>query len=284
MRIGTTLIPVVGWSLDAQQPDVGRRRHLEALRILTEEYPIEAVELNGDFSILYPQVFDTGYYEQVAGLQNELGFACTLHLPFLWQDASSLAEPIRQATLQSIRVVLESAQALHMESYVLHLWGVWTSLLASVQQMAPKEKRDLMDEILRRASHSLEELATLVPPAMVCVENLGRFPFDRVIPLVERHGMRICLDVGHLTVRGGDPLGFLAEHWDQIGEIHLHDALRGDKAAQGARDHLPLGQGVVDYAGLMDALDEGGYDNVLILEVNTEADLSQSLEKMRPWL
>jgi sugar phosphate isomerase/epimerase len=284
VRIGTTLIAFVGWSLDTVEPEVGRRRHLDAVRTLVERYGIQAVELNGDFSVLYPHVLAGEYYDQVAALQQELGFTCTLHLPFLWQDGSSLAEPIRQATVQSVRQVLKWTQALDVESYVLHLWGLWTSVVASVQQMAAEEKQLLMDEILRRAARTLDELAAFVTPAKVCVENLERLPFDYVVPLIDERGMSICMDVGHLTVQGGDPLTFLSEHWDRIGEIHLHDAVRGGKGGPGVRDHLPLGDGSVDYVTLMDTLKTRRYDKVLILEVNTEAHLSQSLERVQPWL
>ncbi len=283
MKIGTTLIALVGWGLDAQQREAGRRRHLDAVRTLMEKYALQAVELNGDFSVLYPQVFGPGYYDQVAALQREMGFACTLHLPFLWQDGASLAEPLRQTTVQSIRQVLEWTQALELESYVLHLWGLWTSVLASVQQMPAEEKQLLMDQLLRQAARTLEELAACVPPGKLCVENLERFPFDYIVPLIDEQGMRICLDVGHLTLQGGDPLTFLREHWERIGEIHLHDAVRGGSAGPGVRDHLPLGDGGVDYVAFMDTLSAQGYDEVLILEVNTKEDLLQSLERIQPW-
>jgi len=284
VKLGTTLIPLVGWSVDTQQPDEGRARHLEATRTLVEEYKIQAIELNGDFTVLYPQVIDRGYYEQVADLQQELGFACTLHLPFLWLDGASLNEPIRRATMQSMKQVLGATEPLHVESYVLHSWGLWTSMLVGVQQMPPEEKQALLNEILRRVEHTLAELGALVPPSSVCVENLGRFPFDYIMPLIERQGMRICLDVGHLAAHGGDALAFVTQHWEQIGEVHLHDALPKAEGVSGVRDHLPLGKGKVDYVGLMQTLERGGYDKVLILEVNTEADRSQSLERVRPWL
>jgi sugar phosphate isomerase/epimerase len=284
VRIGTTLIPLVGWLVDTQRPEEGRARHLSAIRTLVEEYRIQTIELNGDFTLLYPQVIDRGYYQQVADLQRELRFACTLHLPFLWLDGASLNEPIRQATMQSITQVLEATQPLRVESYVLHLWGVWTSMLASFQDMPSEEKQGLFNEILRRAEYTLAEFAALVPPASICVENLPAFSFDAILPLVERQGMRICLDVGHLARQGGDVLAFATKHWEQIGEIHLHDALPEADEGSSARDHLALGRGKVDYMAFMRTLEERGYDRVLILEVNTEADLLQSLEGVRSWL
>lgn len=284
MIIGTTLVPLVGWGMDTQQSHKERARHLEAIRTLVEGYKIQAIELNGDFALLYPQVIDGGYYRQVADLQEELGFTCTFHLPFLWLDGASLNEPIRQATMQSLRLVLDMTEPLQVESYVLHLWGLWTSMLAGVQEMPPEEKQGLLNELLRRSEYTLAELGALVPPSTVCVENLGGFPFDYITPIVERQGMRICLDVGHLAVQGGDALAFVTQHWEQIGEIHLHDALPKAEGGPGVRDHLPLGKGKVDYVAFMQTLEERGYDKVLILEVNTEADLLQSLEEVRPWL
>ncbi len=284
MRIGTTLIPLVGWGMDTQQPEEGRVRHLEAIRTLVEEYRIQAIELNGDFALLYPEVIDRSYYQQVADLQQELGFTCTLHLPFLWVDGASLNEPIRQATMQSVGQFLEMAQPLQVESYVLHLWGLWTSILAGVQQLTPEEKQGLLGQLLRRSEYTLAELGDLVFPEAICVENLERFPFDLMIPIIQRQGMRICLDVGHLTVQGGDALSFVTEHWEQIGEIHLHDAVPKARGGPGMRDHLPLGKGEVDYVAFMQILEKIGYDKVLILEVNRESDLAQSLEAVRPWL
>ena len=73
MRVGAALIPLVGWGLEVEQPEAARRSHLGAIRRLVEELGLGAVELNGDFTILYPDVFDREYYEHVAGLQEELG-------------------------------------------------------------------------------------------------------------------------------------------------------------------------------------------------------------------
>jgi sugar phosphate isomerase/epimerase len=116
------------------------------------------------------------------------------------------------------------------------------------------------------------------------VENLERFPFEYVAPMIERLGMRVCFDVGHLVKTGGDALAFLDQHWKLIGEIHLHDALPGGEGGERGRDHLPLGNGKVDCEAFMETLERRGYDKVLILEVNTEDDLLQSLERVRPWL
>jgi sugar phosphate isomerase/epimerase len=275
---------LVGWGLKGSGPRDARETHLRAIRRLVEELHVKAVELNGDFTALYPDVFDEGYYQQVAGLRRELGFACTLHLPFLWLDGASLAEPVRQASVQCISQALEATKGLSIESYVLHLWGLWTSLLGTLQQMPEGEKEQLLDDILRSAMRTLEELGGMISPGELCVENLERIPFELFVPLVEEQGARICFDVGHLALRGGDPLEFLDRYWQMLGEIHLHDAVAVGGRVPAAKDHLPLGRGEVDYVALMNRLDEGGYGGVVILEVNSEDDLVESLERVRPWL
>jgi sugar phosphate isomerase/epimerase len=284
LKLGAGVIPLVGWGLKGNGSQGAREAHLCAIRRLVEDFHVGAVELNGDFTTLYPDVFGKAYYDQVAELQRELGFACTLHLPFLWLDGASLAEPVRQATVQCIWQVLEATEALSIESYVVHLWGIWTSLLGTLQDMPDEEKQQLMDEILRSAMRTLEQLGGVASPGRLCVENLERIPFELFVPLVEEQGMRICFDVGHLAVQGGDPLEFLDRYWQMIGEIHLHDAIAVSGRVPGMRDHLPLGKGSVDYVALMDRLDEGGFGGVVILEVNTEGGLMESLERVQPWL
>jgi sugar phosphate isomerase/epimerase len=44
---------------------------------------------------------------------------------------------------------------------------------------------------------------------------------------------------------------------------------------------MALGQGQVDYAAFLQRLAEIGYDGPVILEVNTEADLQQSVERLK---
>jgi sugar phosphate isomerase/epimerase len=284
VKLGAGVIPLVGWGLKGTGSRDWREAHLRAIRGLVEKFHVRAVELNGDFTALYPDAFDEGYYEQVAELQRELGFACTLHLPFLWLDGASVAEPVRQATVQCMTQVLEVTQGLAIESYVVHLWGAWTSLLGTLQQMPEEEKRRLLGEMLRSAERTLEELSGVIRPDELCVENLERIPFELFVPLVEQQGTKICLDVGHLVVQGGDPLEFLDRYWGMVGEIHLHDAVAAGGRITAARDHLPLGSASVDYVALMNRLDEGGYGGVVILEVNNEDDLLECLARVQPWL
>jgi len=281
-KFGSTVIPFTGWGVDPRQPEKERERHLRAVRRLVEELDLQVVELSMDFGLLHPQVMDAAFYRRVAALQEELGFACTIHLPFLWLDLTSLNELVRQASVESVRRAAELARLFQVETYVLHLWGPTT---AQITHVITDEvlQRNLLTAVLQQADRSLAEICAFIEPRALCIENLEALSFDLVVPLLERHGTGICLDVGHLAWQGGGELAFLERHGEWVGEIHLHDALL-PSSAQGKRahDHLPLGQGELDHEALLRKLGEIGFDGCIIVENNNEADLRESLERLRP--
>jgi sugar phosphate isomerase/epimerase len=284
LKLGSTVIPFTGWMVNPRQPEAERERHFQAVRQLVEGFNLRAVELPLDFGLLHPQVMDVAFYRQVAALQRELSFACTIHLPFLWLDLTSLNEIIRQASVESVRRAVELARPFQVETYVLHLWG---STTAQITRVITDEvvQRNLLTAVLQQADRSLAEICAFVEPRALCVENLEAVPFDLAVPLLERHGTSICLDVGHLAWQGGGELAFLERQGERVREIHLHDALLPSRdRGKRARDHLPLGQGELDYEALLRKLSEIGFDGCVIVENNSEADLRESLEKLRPFL
>lgn len=280
ITFGTTTLPLVGWAADPQRHEESRMLRLSAIRKLVESYNLQAVELTLDLAAVYPQLFNAGFYAAVADLQQELGFLCTVHLPFLWVDPASLNEPIRQASTACLRQAVKVTRRVNVHTYVLHLWGFTTSQI-SAQLRDPTQRQEILGALMTQAGHSLAELCQILDPRDLCVENLEDSLFDLALPLIEKHGASICLDVGHLAWQGIGELDFLARHRDRIREIHLHDAaLLSAGSRHQIRDHLALGQGQVDYLALLSKLDETGYDGAVILEVNTQADLEESLQRI----
>jgi sugar phosphate isomerase/epimerase len=280
-KFGSTVIPFTGWEVNPRQPEAERERHFKAVHRLVEEFNLQVVELSLDFGLLHPQVMDAAFYRQVAALQRALGFACTIHLPFLWLDLTSLNELVRQASVESVRRAVELARLFQVETFVLHLWG---STTAQITHVITDEvlQRNLLMAVLQQADRSLAEICAFVEPRALCIENLEALPFDLVVPLLERHETGICLDVGHLAWQGGGELAFLERHGEWVREIHLHDAVF-PSPGQGkqARDHLPLGQGELDYEALLRKLEKISFDGCVIIENNSEADLRESLEKLQ---
>ena len=87
----------------------------------------------------------------------------------------------------------------------------------------------------------------------------------------------LCLDVGHLTVGGGDAVAFFLEHRSRIKHIHVKDASReviegmrrrefGMMEALRRRIFCELGTGALDVEGLVRLLASTGYDRWVVLE------------------
>lgn len=284
ITFGTTTLPLAGWMADPQRPDESRAFRLHAIRQIVENHGLQAVELALDLHAIYPQVFDAGFYASVADLQQELGFVCTVHLPFLWIEPASLNESIRQASLASLRQAAEVTRAVDVHSYVLHLWGFTTVQVVS-QLQDPAQHQAVVNALVGQAGRSLAALCEIIDPAKLCVENLEDSLFDLALPFIEQHGVSICLDVGHLALQGSSELSFLAQHKEKIREIHLHDArVPPAGGQQRASDHLALGKGQIDYAALLEKLTKLGFDGPIILEVNSQADLEQSLDQLQGYL
>lgn len=281
IHLGTTTLPLAGWLADPQRPEESRAHRLQAIRQIIERHGMQAVELTLDLHAIYPQVFDAGFYESVADLQQQLGFLCTVHLPFLWVEPGSLNELVRQASVACLRQAVEVTRKVDVHTYVLHPWGLATSQIVS-QLQDPAQRQVIVGSLMWQAGRSLAELCEVVDRTDLCVENLEDSLFDLALPAIAQHGTSICLDVGHLALQGSSELQFLEQHANRIREIHLHDANVPPFGEQHpARDHMALGHGQVDYAAFLQKLGEIDYDGPVILEVNTEADLQQSLERLK---
>lgn len=103
----------------------------------------------------------------------------------------------------------------------------------------------------------------------------------------------LCLDTGHLTVAGVDPLRVARAAAGRIAHVHLKDvdgALAAQVRSGGLGYHeavrqglyRPLGEGDVDVAGVVKILHEQGYDGWYVLEqdlvIEGDGDGSRPLE------
>jgi len=91
----------------------------------------------------------------------------------------------------------------------------------------------------------------------------------------------LCLDTGHLTYGGGDATWFARTYASRVRHVHLKDVDRakletaraqGWSFEQALRAYLfpPLGEGMVDFAGVLGALADAGYGGWLVVEQDTQ--------------
>ena len=103
---------------------------------------------------------------------------------------------------------------------------------------------------------------------------------EHVHQVLQRSDVQFCLDTGHFSIGGIDPVAFAADHAARVGLVHLKDV---DMAlAPAVRDHQTtlleatraglfqaLGRGRVDISGTVGALEERGYSGWYVLEQDT---------------
>ena len=93
---------------------------------------------------------------------------------------------------------------------------------------------------------------------------------ERVLADTADDGLQLCIDTGHFTYAGIDPVRFLAEHHDRTPYLHfkdinpiVHQKVLSDEVAFFDAISLgvfcPVGHGMVDFAALAPELD-GGVD------------------------
>jgi inosose dehydratase len=104
---------------------------------------------------------------------------------------------------------------------------------------------------------------------------------DEVDALASRLGATgagLCLDVGHYLVGGGDPVDAIGRYADQVTHVHAKDVdpkvlarlrageINGFAGAVRERIFTELGNGALDLAGVLEALDRIGYGGWLMVE------------------
>jgi inosose dehydratase len=98
-----------------------------------------------------------------------------------------------------------------------------------------------------------------------------------LLDLTDPEWVGLCLDTGHHTFGGGDPVEGLRQHADRIWHVHFKDcdptiAAQARKEgwdynfAIGKGVFCELGKGEVDFATIVRLLDELDYDGWIVVE------------------
>ncbi len=72
-----------------------------------------------------------------------------------------------------------------------------------------------------------------------------------------------CPDTAHLAAGGGDPAELIRRYPDRVRHVHLKDA------SLSPLEFRPLGAGEIDFADVLEALHETGYDGWLVVELDS---------------
>jgi inosose dehydratase len=113
-----------------------------------------------------------------------------------------------------------------------------------------------LDEVHEVAtSHGL--VASYHPHLSTIVESP-----DELAELLPRTQIAFCPDTAHLAAGGGDPAALISQYGARVAHVHLKD-VRLDPL-----QFLPLGQGSLDFADILAAVREVGYNSWLLVELD----------------
>ncbi len=94
---------------------------------------------------------------------------------------------------------------------------------------------------------------------------------DYVAAHTDPGDVKFCLDTCHLVLGGLDPVAAFEKYMDRIAYVHFKDVIGDYKKPypeSPTENARPLGQGIVDYPGVMKVLKAHNYDGVICVEVD----------------
>lgn len=235
--------------------------------------------------------------DQVLAEMAELGLRGTeLGAPgFFPDDPASIAESLTRHGLELVggfvALVLHEAdvngaiEEARRAARLISEAGGQVFVAGVVQDLEWSAPRELDDRGWARLADHMREIDGLVseygltlavhPHAGTLIETA-----EQVGRALEAVDVGWCLDTGHLTIGGADPVEFARAHGDRVVHAHLKDVdaqvaadfRAGRRSLVDATRNglfLPLGKGDARIAEVMDALQAHGYDGWLVLEQDT---------------
>lgn len=197
------------------------------------------------------------------------GLTYSVHMP-LRPSLACLDEARRLRDVNTVLSALQVADELGADTYVMHVY------LGDHEGAAPPAEPN---EFRDRAARSIEAiLASGVEPARLCVEQLD-YDLEWLWPVIERFGLSIALDVGHLHRDERDLRQQVRRYLPHTRIVQWHGT------EPGGRDHRSLAHFPrAEALWLLETLLGEDYAGVLTLEVFRREDFDSSLALLHEWL
>ena len=160
--------------------------------------------------------------------------------------------------------LIDLAGELGIPVYTQHLW-------LDARFMPPKIL-DAKVKLLARWTKRAQQAGVTL-----CIENLSEHAAHFAPAFEQIPALRMTLDLGHGQIlpptspSGGTvnaAFELIAQHAERIRHVHLHDNHGGERSRDDL--HLPLGEGCVDFCGILHVLHTAGYAGAFSLELGLE--------------
>ena len=201
--------------------------------------------------------------------------AYSFHAPFAPHiDISSGDNDRRNASISEIFSAAEAAALLNVHYFVIHP-GPENPAPVQTEDRLPRIQHviDSLDQIAKRC----RELGT----TCVLENKLPHLIFGNtseilwILDGLKGLEVGVCLDTGHASLNRGEMTDLVQKLSGRLKMIHAHDN-RGF-----ADDHLPPGEGVIDWQKLLNSLVETEFHGAFILEMAGTSDPNLTLNNAR---
>lgn len=207
-----------------------------------------------------------------AGLLHSAGLETTIHSPFMDLNPGAMDKSIREATRRRIQQVLKAAELLRPGVIVVH---------------PGFDDLHYGDNRLEWLKNSIDFWREFVPQAreqgtILAVENIFEKEPSTLKALLEEIDdpcFRHCFDIGHWNMFTTVTMEeWFSELGSYIAESHIHDN-------HGLSDeHLPVGEGAIDFAGFFPLLNSYAPDAVWTIEAHSAERLQRALSNINNYL
>lgn len=193
----------------------------------------------------------------------------TLHAPFFDLNPGALDPLIRQVTFKRLSQALSVANQLNAHLMVIHP-GVDKWRYPNLEQTWLSLAREFFKPLIEQAKKCDCRLA---------IENIYEETPETLVQLtneIDSDWFGHCFDAGHWRLFGKRPMSkWLAAISPRLLHLHLHDN-HGK-----ADEHLPVGEGHIDFTPLRLALDEMPTLPSMTLEAHSLEHLERSLHQVK---
>jgi sugar phosphate isomerase/epimerase len=180
----------------------------------------------------------------------------TLHGPYIDLHPTSFDPLIREVSIQRYRQTLMVAKALNAEFMVIHSDYDLNKVYEGYEDYLLQQNIALWENLIKE----FEDAG--ITAVIENIHNKTPHLIKRIIHEINSPYLKACLDTGHAHVFGKSNLvEWVDEYKQYLAYIHLHDN-NGEKD-----QHLPIGEGNIDFKDLFDKLRKKPHDFIVVCEI-----------------
>jgi len=243
---------------------------------MAKENGFDWFDIGGASPLNFPEAFNPGRVKDLRAKLEEYGLGCGIHTAS-YVNTAEIAEPVRRGVVAHLKEFIDLAHGLGARYLIIHC-GVY------FRQFKPRVEECLIRTLKETMAHAEKQGISLL------LENMNRIPqtpagkpwdlslenpeisylgieveeLKQIFEKVTSPLLGFSLNVAHAHLLRGGFRPFLEAFGDKLGNVQISDN-------NGITDeHLPIGEGTVDFSGLARHLKRMNFQGTLSLSIPKE--------------